>query len=48
MVGGTEYYFTIKGWTNPSDTTTATFTIATFEKSTSTAYAIDKFSGFSI
>eukprot|EP00347_Sterkiella_histriomuscorum_P004371 403360712 len=48
LAGGTDLYFRIKGWTNPSTTTAANFIIKTYESLSGTAYLIDTFSGLQI
>lgn len=48
IAGGTDLYFRIKGWTNPTVTTAATFSIKTYESLTGTAYLIDTFVSLSI
>ncbi|CDW71848.1 UNKNOWN [Stylonychia lemnae] len=48
LKGGTDYQFSITGWTNPIDTTAVSFSIVTAEATSGTTYSIDTFSGFQI
>ena len=48
LAGGTDLYFRIKGWTNPSTTTAANFIIKTYESLSGTAYLIDTFTTLQI
>ena len=48
VAAGTTIKFTIKGWTNPSDSNAAAFTVTSKAKLNNVLYGIEIFSGMSI